>query len=382
MTAAPLRVGVNLLWLVPGVVGGSEEYTTRLLAGVAGAGPPDIALTLFVLPSFVDAYPHLADAFPTVVAPVRGRAKPLRVAAEGTWLAWMTRRKYDLMHHAGGTMPVVRTAPGVVTIHDLQPLELPAHFSLVKRLYLQLRLGPSARGAGLVLTLSEDTRRAVVHRLRASPDRVVLVPPGIGVEAEDPEPPEGSPAARYGIDGPFFVYPAITYPHKNHAVLIRAFATVVAQRPDAMLVLTGGESSSEADVAALVGELRVGERVRRVGRIPRSDVDWLLRHAVALTFPSRFEGFGIPALEAMAQGCPVVAAAATALPEVVGDAGVLLSPDDPEEWSHTMIDLMDDSDRRATLGRAGRARSERFSWAAATDALLAAYRRAAGRPAP
>jgi len=376
-----LRVGVNLLWLVPGVVGGSEEYTTRLLAGVAEAAPPDIEVVLFTLRPFGDAYPDIVSAFPTRVAPLQGRSKALRVAAEASWLAWKARReRVDLVHHAGGTMPLLRSRPGMLTIHDLQPLVLPDHFSALKQMWLRRRLPPSVRNARIVVTLTEDTRRSVIVILGAQADRVVLVPPGIGLAAD---PGAGStdasddPAETYDIHGPFFLYPAITYPHKNHALLIHAFARVAARRPDVLLVLTGGTAASETDVAAAIEGLDLADRVRRLNRIPRPDLEWLFRHAVALTFPSRFEGFGLPVLEAMAVGCPVVAAATTALPEVVGDAGVLLPADDPDPWTSAMLDLLENRARREQLAAAGRARAADFSWAGATGKLLAAYRLAA-----
>src|SRR5579859_2773376 len=205
-----LRVGVNLLWLVPGVVGGSEEYTTRLLAGVANERPDDIDLVLFVLRPFLAAYPELAAAFPTDAIPLSGRVKEARVAAEATWLAWRSaRRQVDLVHHAGGTMPVVRSRPGIVTVYDLQPLLLPAHFRPLKRRYLEWRIPPSIRKARLVLTQSEDSKRSVVTRLGADPDRIAVVPPGIGIEPEPETGPTVDPASFYGIDGPFFLYPAI-----------------------------------------------------------------------------------------------------------------------------------------------------------------------------
>ncbi|HMQ27854.1 MAG TPA: glycosyltransferase, partial [Acidimicrobiales bacterium] len=116
-------------------------------------------------------------------------------------------------------------------------------------------------------------------------------------------------------------------------------------------------------------------RVRRPGRVPRADLDGLLAPATALLFPSRFEGFGAPVLEAMSRGCPVVAADATALPEVVGDAGILLPPDEPEEWSRVMHELIADPERRRELAAAGRARAALYPWGRSADALRRAYAR-------
>ena len=113
-----------------------------------------------------------------------------------------------------------------------------------------------------------------------------------------------------------------------------------------------------------------------MGHIDRGDLNWLYKHAVALTFPSRFEGFGLPVLEAMGHGCPVIAAAATALPEVVGASGVLLSPDDPDAWAAAMIELLTDDARREWLAEAAIARTAEFRWSSSAKQLQHAYERA------
>lgn len=379
---APVRVGVNLLWLVPGVVGGSEEYTTRLLAGIAERRSPGVRLTLFALAPFARAYPSLVDAFPTVLIGLDGGSKALRVGAESTWLARRCRRAgVDIVHHAGGTMPVVRSVAGVLTVHDLQPLFLPDNFGVAKNLYLRRRLGPSVHEAALVTTISEYTRRSLVERLGADPLKVEVVPPTADpVDGADPR-RTGAAATRVRglppeLRRPFFLYPAVTYPHKNHLVLVRAFARVAAVR-DVQLVLTGGVARMEGIVRFVAAQLGVGDRVRRLGRIPRAELDDLYRAATALVFPSRFEGFGIPVLEAMSRGCPVIAADVTALPEVVGGAGVLVSPDDPEAWARAMIDLLDHPGLGERLRAAGLARAADFDSAASVDKLVAVYRRAA-----
>ena len=373
--AAPLRVGVNLLWLVPGVVGGSEEYTTRLLSGVAERAPDDIELVLFVARSFAAAYPALVGEFETVVAPPDRVSKPVRIGLESSWLAVRARRaRLDLLHHAGGTIPPIRLTPAVVTIHDLQPLLLPANFRPVKQAYLRWRLPASAKASRLVITLTEHARRSVVERLGIESSRVVVVPPGFTLALN--EVAESDPATTYAIDRPFFLFPAITYPHKNHLTLVRAFAKVVAEQPEVLLVLTSGPAQMEDAIKQDVARLGIDASVRRLGRIPRGDLDWLVRHATALTFPSRFEGFGLPVLEAMGNGCPVIAADATALPEVVGEGGVLVDPDDVDGWAAAMLEVLGDADRREWLIEAGLAQTARYQWAAATNALLDAYRRA------
>jgi glycosyltransferase involved in cell wall biosynthesis len=377
------KVGINLLWLVPGVVGGSETYTVRLLGGLAERYS-DLDYTIFALQEFSSAYPDLARTFHTVYAPVSGRRKPARVlAGENTWLARRCRRlKIDLVHHAGGVVPLVRTARPVVTIHDLQYLFYPEYFTRSKLGWLRTMVPRSAETARLVLTPSEFTRRTVIERLGIDPTIVRVVPHGISPTAT--RRPASGVRDRYDVPGPFFVYPAATYAHKNHLMLIEAFARLLDPHPEATLVLTGAKGSAqwgtarstERLVAEEVRKLRIEDRVRPLGYIPRADLEALYAEAVALVFPSRFEGFGAPVLEAWAGGCPVIAADATALPEVVGDAGYLLSPDNPDEWATAMADLLGDPDLRLIYARAGAERAKLFTWARSADVLEESYRHA------
>jgi alpha-1,3-rhamnosyl/mannosyltransferase len=386
-----VRVGVNLLWLVPGVVGGSEEYTTRLLRALAELAPPDLHLTLFALSSFSEAHPDLVAAYPTVTAQLDGRNKAERVAAEATWLAREAgRRRLDILHHAVGVIPpgpAMARIPAVLTIHDLQPLLLPANFSAVKRRWLGAMLPRSARRARAVLTPSAPTSASVVEVLGVPADRVRTVPHGV-------VPPVPVPAGRllevrqrYRLGAEVVLYPAITYPHKDHLTLVRAFARLAADRaaeersssaaaPEPTLVLTGGAGPAEAEVAAAVRASGVGDQVRRTGRIPWTDLDALYELASVVAVPSRFEGFGAPALEAMAAGAPLVAADATALPWVVDDGGLLVPAGDEVAWAGALARLLDDPHERDRLAEAGRARAAAFSWARAASALADGYRAA------
>jgi alpha-1,3-rhamnosyl/mannosyltransferase len=370
-------VGINLLWLVPGVVGGSEEYTTRLLAAMADDGADDLDLTLFVNSSFAAVYPTVLERFAHAVGPVSGRSKPARVASETTWLAWQSRRRrLHLMHHMGGIMPPWRPSATVLTIHDLQPLSMPGYFNPTKRAFSSFVIPRSVRAAGHIVTLTEFTKFDLVNRLDVDPARITVVPPGF-----DLPPAAGHDGASrrvrdaYGLgDRPFFLHPAITYPHKNHLMLLRAFARLVRTHPDALLVLTGGEAQMEADVRATIESLEITASVRRTGRIPAADIDELYRTAAALTFPSLHEGFGLPVLEAMSRGCPVIAADATALPEVVDGAGLLVPASDPDRWSDAMARILDDPALSASLIRAGHQRALNYDWTVAASVLADVYR--------
>ena len=377
MSPSPTRIGVNLLWLRPGIVGGSEEYLVRQLLGLAEIdADADAAfdVTVFALPSLRVAHPELAAAFEIVDAPVSGDARPRRVVAEATWLASEARRRgLALVHHGGGTVPA-RTGgmPAVLTVHDLQVLQFGEFFSPAKRAYLRAALPRSVRRAAAICVPSAYVAGTLREAYQVAPERLFVVPHGLtraGATATTP-----TPAAvlrqRYGLPERFVVYPAITHPHKDHVTLLRALARI-----DGLgAVLLGGQGRAEADVAAAIAHLGLGARVVRPGRVPDADRDGCYRAAVALAFPSRYEGFGAPVLEAMALGCPVVAADATALPEVVGDAGLLVAPGDVRAWASALARVADDAVLRDRLTDAGRRRAAVMTAAHSARALVNAYR--------
>ncbi len=375
------RIGVNLLWMVPGVVGGSEDYVVALFRAFADApGRDGLDLTLFVNQRFAAAHPDLVERYRTVVAPVDGGHKGLRVLAESTWLVAASKKaRIDLMHHPGGTMPEIRACPGVVTVHDLQPWAYPENFTTVKRGYLHAVVGRSVRHAQAVTTLSEWVGRDLVARLKADPAKITVISPGVDPVVVAYDSHDKAVLERYGLGGPFFLYPAITYRHKNHAVLIEAFRSVVTSHPGATLVLTGGEGPCESEIRELIGVLGVGDSVRRTGRIPGADLDALHRHSTALTFPSLYEGFGMPVLDSMMCGQAVLASDVSALPEVVANGGVLLDPEDPTAWAEEMNRLLDDRDHLAELRRRSKRRGAEFEWKHAAEELAITYR---GRPVP
>jgi alpha-1,3-rhamnosyl/mannosyltransferase len=333
----PRTVGVNLLFLRPGVVGGTEDYAVRVLRAVAAHREDDLTFVLFARDSFAAAYPDLATAFATRTVSLPAN-RAWRVAAESTWLA-RAARGLDVVHHLGGRVPALAAPRSVVTIHDLHPLHDPAQFSAVKRRFLAFALPRSTRKAQLVIGVSEWVRRSIVDTLGVDPARTAAVSaPCAPVDRATLVTPERvaalPPAVRAIVDrgDRFFIYPVVTYPHKNHRVLIEAFAPVAHAHHDVQLVLTGGEGPAEHDVRQMITQLGLDERVVRTGRIERTQVDTAIALAHALVFPSRYEGFGLGAIEALQVGCPPIVADATALPEAVGGGGVLVDPSSVNAW--------------------------------------------------
>lgn len=368
-----LGLAWNLLWCVPGEVGGSEQYAVRLLLGLAEH--PAVAelgrIVVFGPRGFGHAHPELARALEVVEAPLDGRSRPRRILAEHTWLPERTRRA-ALVHHAGGTVPALRCGRRtVMTLHDLQYLTYPQYFGRTKRAYLAATVPRSVHRSDLVVVPTEFVRGTVLDAFGADPERVVVVPHGLEPDLGRDATPEPVLRRRYGLgDGPVLVLPAITHPHKGHGFVLRLLAERWTD-PELRLVLIGGAGAAEGDVVAAIDRLGLRDRVTRAGRVPDADRDGLVRLADALVFPSEYEGFGAPVVEAMALGTPVIASDRTCLPEVVDGAGLCL-PLELDAWASALDEVRA---RRSELVAAGLRRAGSFTAQAAATCLLDAYRR-------
>ena len=364
---SPVDVAVNLLWCVPGEVGGSEQYLVRQLLGLA-TQPTPYEPRLYCLSSFVEAHPELASLYPMHAAEISGTSRPRRVLAEHTWLRRRTSDA-DIVHHGGGTTPAVGRTPIVLTIHDLQYLTHPEYLTTTKRRYLERVIPRSVGRAAVVTVPTAYVRRTVVEAYGVAEDRVRVVPHGVESTLGADAPSSLELRRVYGLgSGPMIVYPAITHPHKNHRFLLEAMARHWSD-PDLRLLLLGGRGAAEDEVAADIVRLGLEERVVRPGRVPDAHRDGLIASADALVFPSQYEGFGAPAVEAMALGTPVICSDQPALAEVVGDAGLVL-PLDIDAWA----DALDTVAARADAMRsAGRIRARAFTSERSGAELASAY---------
>ncbi|MFL6205836.1 MAG: glycosyltransferase family 4 protein [Acidimicrobiales bacterium] len=372
-------VGIDLLWLVPGEVGGSEQSTVATVRGLLERVDDELDLQLFVLPGLAQAHPDLVASTSSAVAPFDGSSRARRVLEQSRWLGPRTAA-LDVVHHAGGTVPPGGRrgrGPGIVlTLHDLQPLEASATHTRWKRAYLHHAVPRAVRRSARIAVPSEFVRTTVLERFPVAPERVVAIPHAVPLRPSSV--PRDVLVERYRLTAPVVLYPAITYPHKEHATLLSAFERVLARHPDATLVLPGGVGGSEGEVRAQIdGSEPLRAHVRRLGRIPEADVAGLLELADVVAVPSRYEGFGLPALEGMAAGTAVVAADATSLPEVVGDAGRLVPVGQPEAWADAIGALLADPHERDRLARAGHARAARYTAEANAGAFARLYREVA-----
>ncbi len=374
------RVGLNLLYLVPGEVGGSEIYA-RELVGALGRARPELELLAFAND---EGAPSLADAgWPANVRiarlPVRGADKPARIATELTRLPLAARRHgVELLHSLGTTGPIVTGVPHVLSILDLIYAHYPDTFPAAARLGLRAVVGPAARRATRVVTISEAVKRDVVTHLRVPASRVDAVLLGHGAERGVTR--AAAPAAvreRFGLgEGRVVLCVSAALAHKNLPRLIDAFAALGPDFDDGRLVLAGRHGREADTLRARAERAGVGERVVQTGWIERAELEGLYGVATCCAYPSLHEGFGLPPLEAMARGVPVACSDATSLPEVTGDAAELFDPSDVTAMRTAIARLLTDDARRAELIARGRERVALFTWERCADGVLASYERA------
>jgi alpha-1,3-rhamnosyl/mannosyltransferase len=369
------QIAVNMLWCVPGNVGGSEEYFVRQLLGLAEIDAP-FDVSVYVPRGFITAHPEVAAVTNVVEAPSSCRNRELRVWLENTWLASRTTRAH-VVHHGGGTMPHRGNRSTLLTVHDVQYLTFPEYFSRLKLAYLRNRVPSAIRRATVIAAPSEYVRSSIEHNFGADRARTTVVRHGLEREIGQSKTSESELRQRFNLgQSRILVMPAITHPHKNHQFILNLLAHQW-RAEDVKVVMVGGKGLADNAVQRQIVDLGLSERVVRSGRVNAADRDGLIAIAEALVFPSLYEGFGAPVIEAMALGTPVITSNCASLPEVVGDAGLVLGLSD-SEWSGALDQLRQ---QRHELVQRGLARAAQFSAAKSAEDLVLAYEKvlAAGR---
>jgi glycosyltransferase involved in cell wall biosynthesis len=281
----------------------------------------------------------------------------------------------DIFHSPDFTLPPLWRARGILTVHDLTFMHYPEYAPPGLVNYLNAAVPRSVRRARLVLADSESTKRDIVELLGTPPEKIRVVYAGVGPRFQ---PVSDSTIldevrARYGLAWPFVLTVGTLEPRKNHLRLIRSFAQILPAHPDLRLVLVGGKGWLYEDVQAEVSRLNLQDRVVFPGFVTDPDLPAVYSLASIFAYPSLYEGFGLPVLEAMACGTPVVCSNASSLPEVAGDAALLVDPTDEDALARALAHALDDRHRRQAMQTLGQAQAARFTWPAAARNLLNAY---------
>jgi len=369
-----VRVGLNLVFLVPGETGGRETYARKLVGGLR-TERPDLDLTVFVNRETADAGGF--ENLRAVVVPLRARRRHEWAAAEQIVLPRLVAQAgVDVLHSLANTAPGWGSYARVVTIHDTLFRRHPEFHTRAALAGTSALLRLAARRSHRVITVSEAAANDIVATFSLPRSKIDVVPNGVARPA--PIDPDLGSALRRRLglaERPLVLAVATRLPHKNLGLLIGALAALSTERRPALL-LAGQATSLDRELTAHARALGVESDVVITGRLSARELEAAYAAASCLAVPSLYEGFGLPVLEAMVRGVPVVCSDIPALREVAGDAASFFGPRDPRAAATAIDAILADPRLADSLRDRGRARAARFSWTAAARATAASYERA------
>jgi glycosyltransferase involved in cell wall biosynthesis len=389
--AERLRVSLDVT-AVPARPVGAGQYTLQL----ARALSPRPDLDLVVVARHRDRARWAATAPAAGLVAAAPERRPLRLAWEQVRLPSLLAHRGVAVHHGPHyTMPEHSKVPAVVTVHDLSFFEEPEWHQRSKVWLFKRAIRVAAQRAAVVVCPSQATADELARWCRVDAE-VVVAHHGVDLDRFGPsEPSPGSDAARLaslptgtagtggtarlGDGTPFLAFVGTLEPRKDVPTLVRAFTRVADRHPDARLVLAGGAGWGVSQVEAAVAASGIGDRIIRTGYLPDDVIPALFRTAAAVVYPALYEGFGLPALEAMACGALVVTTSGSAMEEVAGDAALLVPPGDTAALSGALESVLDGRDADPGRRQRGLEIAARHTWAASADRHLEAYRLAAGK---
>jgi glycosyltransferase involved in cell wall biosynthesis len=381
MTLTRPHIGLNLVFLVPGETGGMEVAARELIPALLAAAPAEMRFTAFINREAAAAGDGpWGELLPAVTVPVSARNRVQWVLGEQTLLPRLAARVgVDLVHSLASTAPLWGRFCRVVTVHDLIYARFPEAHAGIRNKGMKLLVPWAARRSDRVIADSLSTREDLVELLGLGPDRIDVVPLGFGGVQRATPLDEREVRARFALGERRVVLSlSAKRPHKNLLALIGALARILPEdRP--LLVLPGYPTAHEAELRERAASAGVADDVRFPAWVSAKEVEGLWALAEAFVFPSLYEGFGLPVLEAMARGVPVACSNASSLPEVAGDAALLFDPHDEAAIAGSMRQLLEDQALRGRLRTLGRAQAERFTWERTARLTLESYARALGR---
>ena len=376
-----MRVGVDALYAVPHGGGGTWTYLRALMQELPRCNPKH-EYVIFANRECAGQFTSLPESVSIVDCPVTARQPAARLAYEyGALPGQLWRHGIDAVFAPSFTLPVSPVRASVVTIHDMRHEDLPQTFPAAYGAALRQLTRDAVRRATCVLTVSWHARARILAYYDISPDRVYVTPNAVepayfacvgGDEC-------ARVAATYGVRAPYIFSVARPIWQKNLAALVDAFIAL-RQLDDTplQLVLTGWRRREEApELWAKVRAAGLEDAVRLIGWVPDNDLPALYQGAMVHVVPARYEGFGLPVLEAMASEVPVIASNATALPEVAGGAALHFAPDDRTALVAALRHLINDAALRARLVARGVVQARRFTWRNTAEITLVALERAA-----
>lgn len=378
MKSRPVHIGLNahLLSLRQSYRGaGISWYMVNLLKNLARVSPD-----FFEYSAFLSDRAFQEPALRLHLSQWPTHRPVVRILWEQVVQPWVLQRVgVDLLHALAFVAPLAAPCPFVITVYDLSFLRYPEAFRPFNRWYLSRFTAHSVRRARAIITISESTRQDVIKLLGAPPERVHTIYCGVSREYRPlPEVEVAAFKTARQLPDTFILFLGTLEPRKNLEGLIRAYARWRQQEPGAPpLFLAGGKGWYYTTIFQLVETLNLTGHVYFPGYVPQKELPLWYNAATLFTYPSHFEGFGLPVLEAMACGTPVITSTASSLPEVAGTDGAacLVDPADTEALANTMAELMSQPDRRTSMSVSGQQRAAEFRWEKTARETVAVYRK-------
>ena len=372
----PLRIGIDAT-AVPETATGVGTYVYGLIRGLAEVD----GVNQYTIFGRRDQWEIIGvQAANMRLFPVTASSRIARVMWEQTLLPIAARRlRLDVLHSPHYTMPVLRSTRSVVTFHDLTFQLFPEVHERSKRYFFGCFMRVSARWADLLIAVSENTKKDMVRLLGVSPSRVVVTPEAASSEFRPlPLADVANVCSRYDlIAGRYLLYVGVLEPRKNVPMLLKSYAAIHDEFPQFPLVLAGKKGWMYDSIFERVNQAGISDALRFVGHVPKDDLVALYNGARAFVYPSKYEGFGLPVLEAMQCGTPVVAGAVSSIPEIAGDAAILIDPSSAEALTDALRRILADEALAVDLAARGRARAAMFSWNRCARETIAVYQRCA-----
>jgi glycosyltransferase involved in cell wall biosynthesis len=375
-----VHVGLNLIFLVPDETGGMEVYARELIPALLEQAPAGTRFTAFINREAAAQAGPWGELLPAVTVPVHARDRVQWVLGEQLLLPRLAARAdVDLVHSFASTAPLRGRFARVVTIHDLIYARFPDAHAGIRDRGMRVLVPAAARRSDRVIADSQSTREDLVELLGLDPARIDVVALGLGAAQRAQPSSERETRERFALgERRVLLSLSAKRPHKNLSALIDALAELAPERRP-VLVLPGYPTAHEAELREHASARGVHDDVRFPGWVTAEQVEGLWRLASAFVFPSLYEGFGLPVLEAMARGVPVACSNASSLPEVAGEAALLFDPRNPKQIAEALERLLSDDELRERLSALGRERAARFTWERAATETLASYAAALGR---
>jgi len=372
-----LRIGINALYLLPGKVGGSETYIRNLVQSLLKIDR-DNTYCIFINRESTGIFPEFDPRVKIVLCPLQATNRPIRILWEQLILPFQIRsHKIDILLSAGMTAPFFCPVPSVLAIYDLQHVNQPQNFSRLYLFFLKTILYLSAKSSDGIITISEQVKKDIIKYYKIGAGKITVAHLAVNHELFFPMSSGylASLRIKYNLPGHYLLYAAALLPHKNHERLLKAFNEIKEELPGWKLVFSGAWDKGHDKLVSIISTLGLQKDVIMLGWIPFEDIPLLYRGAEMLIYPSLHEGFGLPILEAMASGVPVVCSRIEPLVEIAGGAALLVDPYDQPDMARGMLSVFRDKTMRMKLIEAGIVRARTFTWentAIKTLALLSA----------